>query len=393
MSNDNTSAVTPSSMPRPSLPVSEQVPAARDALGRAITLLDRIRTRGGQWSPRRVQRLYKTMGYRGIPLRMSVLGDLDRLHQLGYLDVDARDPDRPVYTLRDTVGQEKTTPAGTAVTPGPAPRAVEAATLVALARALREQPTARQVLDGLEELGELGEAVLDEDAASVTGWIPALSRLLADHRTAPLGEVTETEVATAGHETVIADRIRDHCGVPDLSADQAAIEITAWHILPLQHQIAELEAQRERRRLRLIALQNDAMEMRGLLAPNGLPRRVPMPLGVKLAPAVDWLIDRVAALEAAAAEPVTDFRAEHESFPVGHYTNRPAAVAHIENLLVQEEGEAVRGRIVWSEPEDPDEEVPVWDVYLRAQDGSLTPTGYMVTAIPLAHEHDTEAEG
>jgi hypothetical protein len=62
--------------------------------------------------------------------------------------------------------------------------------------------------------------------------------------------------------------------------------------------IAELEAQRERRRVRLVALQNDALNMRGSLSPMGGGRKVPFPLGETLTPAVDWLIARVAELEA-----------------------------------------------------------------------------------------------
>jgi hypothetical protein len=66
----------------------------------------------------------------------------------------------------------------------------------------------------------------------------------------------------------------------------------------LEAQVAELEAQRERRRVRLVALQNDALSMRGSLSPNGEERKVPFPLGETLTPAVDWLIARVAELEA-----------------------------------------------------------------------------------------------
>ncbi|RDG34669.1 hypothetical protein [Streptomyces corynorhini] len=81
------------------------------------------------------------------------------------------------------------------------------------------------------------------------------------------------------------------------------------------------------------------------------------------------------------------FRAEHESFPVGLYKKQASAVAHIAHLLVQEEGPAVRERIVWSDPEDPDEAVPVWDVALRdPSTGDLVPTAYMVTALPVADE-------
>ncbi|NUQ95365.1 MAG: hypothetical protein HOY79_01950 [Streptomyces sp.] len=67
-------------------------------------------------------------------------------------------------------------------------------------------------------------------------------------------------------------------------------------------QITDLEEQRERRRLRLVALQNDALNMRGSLSPNGEDRKVPFPLGETLTPAVDWLIARVAELEAVLAD-------------------------------------------------------------------------------------------
>lgn len=66
----------------------------------------------------------------------------------------------------------------------------------------------------------------------------------------------------------------------------------------LTARVAELEAERERRRVRLVALQNDALSMRGSLSPMGEDRKVPFPLGETLTPAVDWLIARVAELEA-----------------------------------------------------------------------------------------------
>ena len=68
-------------------------------------------------------------------------------------------------------------------------------------------------------------------------------------------------------------------------------------------EIAELKAQRERRRIRLVALQNDALNMRGTLSPAGCPRRVPMELGETLTPVVEWLLDRVAELETLLPEP------------------------------------------------------------------------------------------
>lgn len=48
----------------------------------------------------------------------------------------------------------------------------------------------------------------------------------------------------------------------------------------------------------LVALRNDALNMRGVLSPNGFPRRVPMPLGKELTPVVEWLLNRVTELEA-----------------------------------------------------------------------------------------------
>ncbi|MEU0991634.1 hypothetical protein [Streptomyces sp. NPDC005953] len=66
----------------------------------------------------------------------------------------------------------------------------------------------------------------------------------------------------------------------------------------LRERVVELEAQRERRRGRLVALQNDALDMRGSLSPHGEARKVPFPLGETLTPAVEWLVARVAELEA-----------------------------------------------------------------------------------------------
>ena len=71
----------------------------------------------------------------------------------------------------------------------------------------------------------------------------------------------------------------------------------------LRDRVAELEAQRDRRRVRLVALQNDALNMRGSLSPMGEDRKVPFPLGETLTPAVEWLISRVAELEAGPALP------------------------------------------------------------------------------------------
>lgn len=53
----------------------------------------------------------------------------------------------------------------------------------------------------------------------------------------------------------------------------------------------------ERQRLRLVVAEGDLLNMRGSLSPNGHPRRVPMELGDRVAPAVDWLLAEVERLQ------------------------------------------------------------------------------------------------
>lgn len=99
----------------------------------------------------------------------------------------------------------------------------------------------------------------------------------------------------------------------------------------LRARVAELEAQRDRRRARLVALQNDALSMRGSLSPNGEASKVPFELGETLTPAVDWLINRVAELEAAladATEPDVDGAGRtYQEYNPGSRDLRPGADA------------------------------------------------------------------
>ncbi|MCT2591089.1 hypothetical protein LHJ74_14425 [Streptomyces sp. N2-109] len=67
-------------------------------------------------------------------------------------------------------------------------------------------------------------------------------------------------------------------------------------------QTPETAARAERHRLRLVAAEADLMAIRGTLAPSGRPRRVPMPLGARVAPVVEWLADEVAQLRARVAQ-------------------------------------------------------------------------------------------
>ena len=79
--------------------------------------------------------------------------------------------------------------------------------------------------------------------------------------------------------------------------DDRAAPVISGHLAVLLAEVDRLEAQRDRRRARLVALQNDALNVRGALSPNGEDRKVPFPLGPTLLPAVEWLIGRVAELE------------------------------------------------------------------------------------------------
>lgn len=79
--------------------------------------------------------------------------------------------------------------------------------------------------------------------------------------------------------------------------DDRAAPVVSGHLAALLDEVDRLAAQRDRRRDRLVALQNDALNMRGALSPMGEARKVPFPLGPTLLPAVEWLIGRVAELE------------------------------------------------------------------------------------------------
>jgi hypothetical protein len=76
-----------------------------------------------------------------------------------------------------------------------------AAVLVALARALREQPTGRQILDGLDELGEL--SVCDEDPREIAATVAALCYLAHIPAPAPAGP---TVYYRAEHSGIVAGR-------------------------------------------------------------------------------------------------------------------------------------------------------------------------------------------
>ncbi|MFJ6566276.1 hypothetical protein ACIQNU_02560 [Streptomyces sp. NPDC091292] len=161
----------------------------------------------------------------------------------------------------------------------------------------------------------------------------------------------------------------------------------------LKARVAELEAQRERRRGRLVALQNDALSMRGVLSPNGEERKVPFALGETLTPAVEWLVARIAELEAAST---FVYRAEHpdSGIVLGTYSTRDAAVEHCEALATRE---GATGLVSWV-PDDGDalspEELTYFDV--ECCDGDDVPvqecTGYVVTPLEVAAAYDPDGD-
>ncbi|MEV8354659.1 hypothetical protein ACFVTT_35450 [Streptomyces niveus] len=70
-------------------------PELRDRLD---TLLHQIRRDGGEWTTRRVQKLYRA-GAAAAPLRATARKDLHALNAMGFLILHDEDPGRRFYTL------------------------------------------------------------------------------------------------------------------------------------------------------------------------------------------------------------------------------------------------------------------------------------------------------
>ncbi|MEU5284165.1 hypothetical protein AB0G97_09110 [Streptomyces sp. NPDC020755] len=123
--------------------------------------------------------------------------------------------------IADGIEGKDTLPGGS--TPTISARDARSTVLVAIARALREQPTAARLLDGLDELGE---AVVQADLDEIATWADALASLAhihdalgaataqpaaahtdyrAEHKTIPLGTYTTPEAAQQHCEAVVSD--------------------------------------------------------------------------------------------------------------------------------------------------------------------------------------------
>lgn len=140
----------------------------------------------------------------------------------------------------------------------------------------------------------------------------------------------------------------------------------------------------EDRRARLVALDNDAQNIRGLLAPANGPRVVPMELGDTLLPAVEWLVEQLA------TTPRLAYRAEIHNMTLGTYTTRAEAEQHCEadlraNIVLEHK------TLSWI-PED-DSAAAVSELAMIDRAGDDEATGYVTTPIELQTTFDPNAEG
>jgi len=130
-------------------------------------------------------------------------------------------------------------------------------------------------------------------------YTPILSADLAETIRALL---RDTPPATDALLVGLAESVRDRHGHDHpRHEDLYCANLASWSGERTGPLLARLLAEcdrTERRRSRLVALQNDAMNIRGALSPDGRPRRVPMELGEELLPAVEWLLDQAQQLTA-----------------------------------------------------------------------------------------------
>ncbi|NED31021.1 hypothetical protein [Streptomyces sp. SID8499] len=150
-----------------------------------------------------------------------------------------------------------------------------------------------------EREAEIAAVVAVYAAHPDLGFACCSAHPVADAVPALLAELAAVRAERDQARELEAERHARNEALPDADAERE--KLLRWHRED-HEQITKLVAQRDRRRARLVALQNDALSMRGSLSPNGGKRAVPFPLGETLTPAVDWLIAHVAELEARLAE-------------------------------------------------------------------------------------------
>ncbi|MFJ5914996.1 hypothetical protein ACIQFW_04255 [Streptomyces ardesiacus] len=296
--------------------------------------------------------------------------------------------------------------------------------------------------------------ILDlETAVRVLGALPMPAgnepEMPAEQRAAIAELIGDAKPATARLVEQLAKSVRDRRehDHPEWE-DLYCLNLVSWmgeRMGPVLRRLLDAEDRIERRRSRLVALQNDALDMRGSLSPNGEARKVPFPLGETLTPAVDWLIARVAELEndreandreyeqatarvaelekaavegrAALASFCADhedpgtaalgalyllqqattgtpmqpgetvpkvYRASHDSIPMGLYLTAAEARKHCETEMRRDLPTVV---LDWIEDEEDDVAELVASVGVDER-----VTGYVVDALEIAAEYDTEAD-
>ncbi|WHM32409.1 hypothetical protein OH540_21130 [Streptomyces sp. BPPL-273] len=191
---------------------------------------------------------------------------------------------------------------------------------------------------------------------------------------------TANESLSDAAEQLRADRDR----IAELEA--ARDQLVRWHGEDSKTNTT-LVARVDRYRAELTALRNDALSMRGSLAPADGDRKVPFELGETLTPAVDWLIARVAELEAAQG---TVYRAEHpdSGITLGHYSTAKAARDHCEATERRSWPTGTTLAFDWIE----DDEDRVAELVVTAGQNDESATGYLVTALELDSEYDADAD-
>lgn len=306
----------------------------------------------------------------------------------------------------------------------------------------------RQLLATAAELAEHGVRALlgQEDAAEldVAAEVAVLKGLLAPSEAA--GPERGGLLSTRTRELVEmeADRNRWKTRVAELEAKRADEHDELAHALGRSNSAewcdlieyaagaVSTEAKWERHRSELTALRTDALNLRGLLCPDGEARRIPAEVEIheRVAPAVEWLLNRLAELEHTVrqmcaalngydcppagetpvetaaraagllmeaerqlaeleAAPRTVFRAEYVDEPqtVGLYTTRDAARAHIADLAWEEEPYATD--MQWH----PVADEPGAEYLLMVVGGNELELGYRVAAVTVPDQYAPEADG
>ncbi|MCZ0207938.1 hypothetical protein OZK63_21230 [Streptomyces sp. UMAF16] len=109
----------------------------------------------------------------------------------------------------------------------------------------------------------------------------------------------ETAADTLAYAVAPPAVIGEHSAVNNPWANALDLITPMAEVDALRTKLSDLEERTERSRVRLAAAEADLLAVRGLLSPAGGPRRIPAEVEIheRVAPAVDWLLARVAELE------------------------------------------------------------------------------------------------